>query len=81
MPQWVEPQRHTIVIVLVCLSACLSVCVCVILQCTFLHDRKSATNKAMKVAMQLELDFLPPLNWPNFCFKALLSSYSMMCSP
>ena len=35
----------------------------------------------MKVAMQLQLDILPLLNWLDFWFKALLSSYSVMCSP
>ena len=31
--------------------------------------------------MQLQLDILSLLNWLDFCFKALLSSYSVMCSP
>ena len=31
--------------------------------------------------MQLQLDILPLLNWLDFCFKALLASCSMMCSP
>ena len=31
--------------------------------------------------MQLQLNILPLLNWLDFCFKALLSSYSVMCSP
>ena len=31
--------------------------------------------------MQLQLNILTPLNWLDFRFKALLSSYSMMCSP
>ena len=35
----------------------------------------------MKVSIQLQLDILTPLNWLDFRFKALLSSYSVMCSP
>ena len=31
--------------------------------------------------MQLQLDILIQLNWLDFCFKPLLSSYSVMCSP
>ena len=30
--------------------------------------------------MQLQLDILPTLNWLDLCFKALLSSCSIMCS-
>ena len=74
MPWWAEPQRHTVVVVFVC------VCVCVILQRAFLHDRNELSNE-IKVAMQLQVDILTPLNWLNFCFKALLSSYSVICSP
>ena len=35
----------------------------------------------MKVAIQLQLDILTPINWLDFCFKALLSSYNVMGSP
>ena len=35
----------------------------------------------MKGAMQLQLNILTQLNWIDFRFKSLLSSYSMMCSP
>ena len=31
--------------------------------------------------MQLQLNILPLLNWLDFCLIALLSSYSVMCSP
>ena len=58
----------------VCPSVCL--CVCVILQRAFLCDGKELSNEK-----QLQLNILPPLNWLDFCFKALLSSYSVMCSP
>ena len=40
MPRWAEPQRHTVVVVFVCLS------VCVILQHTFLRDGKELSNES-----------------------------------
>ena len=75
MPQWAEPRRHTVVVMFVRLSVCLCM-----LFCSALFS-STAINSAMKVAMQLQLNILPPLNWLDFCYKALLSSYNMMCSP
>ena len=61
----------------VCLSVCL--CVCVILQRAFFGNGKELSNESCNATIQL--DILPLLNWLDFCFKALLSSYSVMCSP
>ena len=45
----------------------------VILQHDFLCDHNELSNESCNVTTQL--DILPPLNWLDFCFKALLSSY------
>ena len=51
-------------------------CVCVIYCSTLFSE-----TATMKVAMQLQLNIVTQLNWLDFRFEALLSSYSMMCSP
>ena len=63
--------RYTVVVMFVCLYVCYSAA------------RFSPWPQRIKqwVAMQLQLDILPPLNWLDFCFKALLASYSAMCWP
>ena len=38
-------------------------------------------RRPWKLQYNYSSTFLTPLNWLDFCFKALLSSYSMMCSP
>ena len=62
-------EAYGIVVVFVCLSVC-------VLFCSALFS-KTATNFT-KIAMQLQLNILSPLNWLDFHFKALLSSYSAM---
>ena len=62
----------------VCLSVCLSVCVCVILQCAFLQYVNELSNESSN-ATTAQHSTIAKL--ARFCFKALLSSYNMMCSP
>ena len=77
MPWWAELQRHMVVVVFgfVCVHM-----VCDILQHVFLLDCTELGNICY-IRLQLQLEILPLLNWLDFCFKALLSSYSVMCSP
>ena len=47
MPQWAEPQRHTVVI----LSACLSVFASVCLSCLFLSNGLKVSAKDVKESL------------------------------
>ena len=68
-----------VVVVFVCVCVyvcvCVCVCVCVILQRTFLRDRSNESCIATTAR------HYTTQNWLDFCFKGLLSSYSMLCSP
>ena len=67
--------RHMVVFVFVCLCVC--VCVCVILQRTFLGDRNELSNESYNATATCHST---TTKLARFYFKALLSSYSMMCS-
>ena len=64
-------QRHTVV--------GLCVCVCVYQSASWIS--KIATNSELVSAIQVEGGVLNSLISLDFLFKALLSSYGMICSP
>ena len=58
-----------------------SVCVCVCMYQSASWISKIATNSELVSAIQLEGDVLSNLISLDFLFKALLSSYGVICSP
>ena len=88
MPWWAESQRHTVVVIFVCLSLCLSVCLSVFLSfclsvlfCSVLFSAKATiySNKSCNTTTARHSTTTKLARF--ICFKALLSSYSRICSP